>query len=131
LSENVIDRIIVGVLIVAIKRENASRELIHNIGAGGTHYHILDEGRGGITVFIDSCLIKIEVILGGKRAHKKQPRRFGITEVVVTVCCFDDIVDTDTAIEKLTFTGDSFIFVDKVSVNVAYSSDARENAGTV
>jgi hypothetical protein len=132
LTENVVDRDIVRIVIVGIESQHATGKGVHHIGAGRLEDHIAGKALGKRSVLAELLVEAAKLLCRGKTAEKKKVNTFLKAESSVLFETVYECGHVHTAVEKL--TGDKLlftVFVDTAGVYLGYLGKTCKHAASV
>ena len=123
---------IIGVLVIAVHRKHAARHLIHNVGGGRVHDHVVRKALGQFAVLINQLAEPGILFLGGQCAKQQQPHHFLKHEAVVLVGFGGQSVNINAAVNQAARNGADGAFGQLfVTNNAGNIGNARQNTGAV
>ena len=131
LAHEVLGGEIIGTVVVGVECQNAARQLVHDILAGGAEDHVLHEALGQLPRLEEHILKLIQLLPGGELAHQQQEHHLGEAEGLVLAMGFHNIFHADAAVVQLAGGGHALAVLDGVALDRADVGDAQQDAGAV
>ena len=131
LTEYVFKRIVLRIIVIAVKSKHASAELVHDIGRRRLDDHIFDEAVGKLAEFLKHRRKTFKMRFVGQISEKQQPDNLFKAETILRNTAVDYIFYIISAVKQFTLRRNTFIFIDKIAVNIADACCACDDARTV
>ena len=131
LTEHVLKRRGVRILVVGVERENAGRNFVHERAAGCFHENVLGVAGRQTTVGVKQRVELRKLRLGWQLTEKQQIDALLKAVPTLRRVALDQLRHVVAAVFELALVGHLFALVDDVAVRVAYARDAGCDAGAV
>jgi len=130
LVQDILQRQILGMLVVGIQAQHAPLHLVHNIGRRSIHGIHKAIGQGA--VLCQQLTELVQLLLGGQAAEQQQPDDLFKHKAVVAVGLVHDLVDVHAAVDQTTRNGNDMPFLILfVAHNVTDIGQACQHTGAI
>ena len=130
LVQDILQRQVLGMLVVGIQAQHAPLHLVHNIGRRSIHGIHKTIGQGA--VLCQQLAEIVQLLLGGQAAEQQQPDDLFKHKAVVAVGLIHDLVDVHAAVDQTARNGNDMPFLILfVAHNVTDIGQACQHTGTI
>ncbi len=131
LEQDVVQRGVVGVLVVGVQRQHAAGQLVHDVPAGVLHDHVFRKAVGQLSCAVHDLVEAVQLTVGGQIAHEQQVGDLFIAKGPGLAVGLDDLRKLNAAVIQLAGDGDPHAVFDHVAQNGADAGHADGHAGAV
>ena len=123
---------VLGVFIVAVHGQHASRHLVHQVGRRRVQDHIVGKAAGQFTVVLQQFAELGILVPCGQRAEQQQPDHFLKHKAVAGVGLGGQGIQIDAAVDQAAGDGhDGAVFLFVIANNVGHVGDTGQHTGAV
>ena len=132
LLQQVLQAQVLGVLVVAVHGQHATGQLVHDVGAGGLHDHVLGKAVGQGAVAVQDLAELLQFRRGGQGAEEQQPDDPFEHKAVLLIGLLRQLLHVDAPVDELAGDGHHRAVLGLVVAhNVADVGEPRQHAGAV
>ena len=123
---------VLGVFIVAVHGQHASRHLVHQVGRRRVQDHIVGKAAGQFAVVLQQFAELGILVPCGQRAEQQQPDHFLKHKAVAGVGLGGQGIQIDAAVDQAAGDGhDGAVFLFVIANNVGHVGDTGQHTGAV
>ncbi len=131
LAEHVVQRHIIGVVVVGVQRDDRRLELVHDGARGRLHDDVLGKAGRQRTQGGQQVVEFGQLVGRGQMTEEEQKAGLLKAEAVLGGEVFDQVTQVVAAVLQHTLDGVFFALVQDVAVSRAHAGDTRHNAASV
>ena len=131
LANDIFQRHVLRQLVVAVQRQHASGQLVHNIRRRRLDDHILYKALGQLAVLLEKAGKSGKLFGCRQIAEQQQPHDFLKPKAILRSAAFYDITDINTAVKQPALCRATLGVLQYITMHITDACDTGEHTGSI